>query len=84
MKYQYVNWTFGCCMWLADMSMYYTQNVGLLLCIPQDQIWLLSCGKKDKYCIIPSKYLYQVYYLSKQSVQKHFFSFLEKVYSILK
>lgn len=45
---------------------------------------LLSYGKKDKYCIIPSKYFYQVYYLSKQSVQKHFFLFLEKVYSILK
>lgn len=45
---------------------------------------LLSYGKKDKYCIIPSKYLYQVYYLSKQSVQKHVFLFLEKAYSILK
>lgn len=41
-KNQYASWTFGCCMWLADISMYFTQHVGLRLYIPQDHMVVIE------------------------------------------
>lgn len=72
-------------MWLADISMYFTQHVGLHLYVPQDHMVVIELSQKEKYCVTPSKYLSQIYYLSKQAkFQKYSFLFLEKVYTILK